>query len=107
MGTYQTCGLSHCLTVNLNALQTGSVVRWIVPCSPFATGAFEAGKLRWPDAPVTTRLPGYDMVVVMRRFLPAVHSVVLESEDPQWFVSIDQRVGNPLCKVNYSVALLV
>ena len=45
-----------------------------------ASGSFEGGNLRRPDAPVTARLPGHHVEMEVRRLLPAVDTVVLERQ---------------------------
>ena len=58
-----------------------------------STNPIKCGQLGWTNSPVATRLPGYNMEMVVRHFLAAVDAVVLESEYSQRLIGTDQREG--------------
>src|SRR5262245_32657524 len=46
------------------------------------------------DSPITSELSGHNVKVIVRHFLTAVHTVVLEGENPEWPIGCQQRMGH-------------
>ncbi len=63
----------------------GRVVHYTSP----STNPIKRGQLRRTDAPIATRLPGYNMEMVVRHFLAAVDTIILKSEYSQRLVCAD------------------
>ena len=61
-----------------------------------APGTVEGRQLRRPYSPVAARLAWHHVEMEVRRFLPAVHAVVLERQDPERPVGADLRRRDPL-----------
>lgn len=75
-----------------NPLPTLRIAARVMRSSARASGAIEGRKLRRTDSPVTALLPGHDMEMEVRRFLPAVDAVVLEREYSERAIRADERL---------------
>lgn len=66
-----------------------------------ATSAWKLLKLRRPYSPFAPLLPGYDVKMIVRHFLAAIHTIVLKREYSQRLVRFDERKRDPLRGFDY------
>lgn len=105
--TNQLCGCSKLFRRNSNPLPALRICARIVRGTPLPSGTIECRELRWADAPIAALLPGHDMKMEMRCFLPAVDPVVLEREYSERPISLDERLRDSLGRGHDGAAFLI
>lgn len=100
-------GLGKLLGRNPNSFSTLCISAWVVGRTPLTSGAIECCELRRTYTPITPSLSGYNMEMEVRCFLSAKDAVVLERKYPEGFVSLDERLCDPLGRDHYRRAFLV
>lgn len=91
---------------NLHPLPALCISAGIVRCPSLTAGAVECGELRRAYAPITSLLPGHDVEMEVRGFLPAEDSVVLKRKYPEGAIGFDQRLGDSLGRDHDRAAFL-